>query len=57
MAEDARQRLVAAIAGILAQVSREDVLARSISHFSAADKDWGGRVAAAVAAARKRAAR
>jgi catalase len=53
LSEASRQRLVAAIAGGLSQVSREDIIERSIGHFRAADKEYGDRVAAAVAAARK----
>lgn len=53
MPEDARQRLVANIAAGLSQVSREDIIERSVAHFTAADKQYGERVAAAVAAARK----
>jgi catalase len=53
------RRLVANIAGSLAQVSREDIIARSIArsiaHFRDADQEYGDRVAAAVTAARKRA--
>ena len=46
--EEAKQRLVANIAGSLAQVSRDDVVERSIAHFHAADPQYGARVAAAV---------
>jgi catalase len=49
MPEEARKRLVENIAGSLAQVSRKDVVERSIAHFRKADADYGERVAAAVA--------
>jgi catalase len=54
MTEDERGRLVADIAASLGQVSREDIIERSIAHFTAADKQYGERVAAAVAAAKAR---
>ncbi|BDG05181.1 catalase [Anaeromyxobacter oryzae] len=57
MAPDARERLVENLAGSLAQVSRDDVIARSIGHFRKADPDYGARVEAAVAAKRAAAAR
>jgi catalase len=57
MSEDERERLVANIAGSLAQVSREDVIARSIEHFRKADAEYGARVAEAVAAKRAGAGR
>jgi catalase len=56
MAEDARARLVANIAGSLARVSRRDVIDRSIAHFQKADPEYGRRVAEAVAERRKAAA-
>jgi len=49
MREDERQRLVENIAGSLSQVSRPDVIARSIEHFRKADAEYGQRVADAVA--------
>lgn len=52
MKEDERARLVENLAGSLAQVSRADVIERSISHFRAADEELGRRLAAAVAAKR-----
>ena len=55
MKEDERERLVENIAGGLAQVSRQDVIDRSIEHFRRADPEYGRRVAEAVA--RKRSAR
>lgn len=48
MSEDARGRLVSNIAGSLSQVSREDIIARCISHFRNADEEYGACVAAAV---------
>ena len=51
--EDAQSRLVDAIAGSLSQVSRDDIIERSVAHFRAADKEYGDRVLAAVAAARR----
>jgi catalase len=48
MPEEARQRLVENLAGSLAQVSREDVIARSINHFRKADEEYGARIAALV---------
>ena len=52
MKEDERQRLVENIAGSLAQVSRKDVIERSIEHFRRADAEYGQRVAERVAALR-----
>ena len=46
--DDAKARLVENVASGLAAVSREDVVARSIGHFRAADPSYGGRVEAAV---------
>ena len=43
-----KQRLVANIAGSLAQVSRDDVVARSVAHFRAADPDYGASLEAAI---------
>ena len=48
MSEAERQRLVANIAGSLSQVTREDVITRSVDHFRNADEEYGARVAAAV---------
>jgi catalase len=53
MSEAERGRLVANIAGSLAQVSRTDVIERSIEHFRKADPEYGRRLAEAVAALRK----
>ena len=48
----AQQRLVDNIAANLAQVSREDIITRSVEHFRKADAEFGKRVADAVAARR-----
>ncbi len=50
---DAQQRLVNNIAGSLAQVSREDIIERSIGHFRKADAEFGRRIADGVAARRR----
>ena len=55
--EEARRRLVDNIAGSLAQVTRDDVIARSVAHFRAADPEYGSRVAEAVALRRGRSGR
>jgi catalase len=46
---DAQQRLVDNIAGSLAQVSREDIIARSVEQFRKADAQFGARVAEGIA--------
>jgi catalase len=48
MSADEQQRLVENLSGNLAQVSRNDIIARSIAHFRAADPSFGDRVEAAV---------
>jgi catalase len=48
----AQQRLVDNIAGSLAQVSRDDIIARSIEHFRKADVEFGRRLEEGVAARR-----
>jgi catalase len=53
MPRDAQQRLEDNIAGSLAQVSREDIIDRSIDHFRKADAEFGHRIAEAVAARRR----
>ncbi|MCA9623707.1 MAG: catalase, partial [Myxococcales bacterium] len=53
MSSDEKERLVQNIAGSLAQVTRDDVIERSVAHFRAADAEYGSRVAAAVAALRE----
>ncbi len=52
MREDERERLVGNIAGSLAQVTHEQIVARAISHFRNADPEYGARVEAAVKAKR-----
>jgi len=52
MDEAARARLVSSIAGSLAQVSKDEIVARSVAHFRAADPEYGERVATALAALR-----
>jgi catalase len=49
MSEAEKQRLVANIAASLAQVSKADIVQRSIKNFRNADADYGDRVANAVA--------
>ena len=53
MDEAARQRLIGNLAGGLSQVSRQDVIDRSIGHFEKADAEFGRRLTQAVAALRK----
>ena len=53
MPEDAKVRLIDNLAAGLSQVSREDVIERSISYFANADDDYGRRLAARVAALRE----
>jgi catalase len=48
-ARDAQQRLVDNIVASLAQVSRQDIIDRSIGHFSKADTDFGKRITEGVA--------
>jgi len=50
--KDAQQRLVDNIAGSLAQVSRDDIIMRSIDHFRKADAELGRRLEEGVAARR-----
>jgi catalase len=54
MDEAAKERLVANIAAGLAQVSRDDIIERSIGYFRSADPDYGKRVAKAVRERRAR---
>ncbi len=54
MKPEERLRLIANIAGNMAKVKNDDVVARSIGHFRAADADYGARVEAAVREIRKR---
>jgi catalase len=52
MDSEEQQRLIANLAGSLAQVTRESVLERSIEHFAAADLDLGWRLREAILKAR-----
>jgi len=47
--EDAKERLVNAIAGSLSGVSHQYIIDRSVAHFAAADPEYGARVAQRVA--------
>jgi catalase len=49
MSEAEKYRLIGNIAGSLSQVSREDIIERSVAHFRRADPEFGGRLAEAVA--------
>src|SRR5712692_3050897 len=49
MSEAAKKRLIGNIAESLSQVSREDIIDRSIANFRSADPEYGDRVAEAVA--------
>ncbi len=53
MKADERERLVANIAGSMAQVGRDDVVERSIGHFRAADAEFGKKLADTVAVLRR----
>src|SRR5690606_14356342 len=53
MPEDAKVRLIDNLAAGLSQVSRDDIIERSISYFANADEDYGRRLAARVAALRE----
>jgi catalase len=46
--EAARTRLVANIAASLSQVSKDEIVERSVAHFRAAEAEYGERVAATV---------
>ncbi len=52
MSEEEKARLIDNLAGSLAQVSRDDIIARAIDNFRAADADYGDRLEAAVKALR-----
>jgi catalase len=54
MKPDEKGRLIANIAGNLGKVSRDDIIARAIGHFRAADADYGARLEAAIKAFRAR---
>ncbi|MBM7441045.1 catalase [Streptomyces sp. HB132] len=53
MSADERNRLIANIAGGLSQVTRDDVIEKNLSHFHAADAEYGKRVEEAVRALRE----
>ena len=53
MSEDAKARLVDNIASGLAQVSKDDIIERSIASFRYADPDYGARAETAVKAHRR----
>jgi catalase len=48
MSEGEKERLIGNIATSLSQVSREDIIERSVAHFRRADPEFGEQVAAAV---------
>ncbi len=50
MTDPEKARLIAGIATNLAQVSREEIIGRSIGHFRKADPDYGARLEQAVRA-------
>src|SRR5690606_30885846 len=49
MSENQKARLVASLAGGVAQVSRPAVIDRSVGHFAKADAELGRRLAVAIA--------
>lgn len=54
MTGDEKNRLIENIAVALSAVTREDIIERSIGHFARADRDYGARLANAVAKLRRR---
>lgn len=52
MKPEEQDRLIANIAGNLGKVTRDDIVARAIGHFRAADADYGNRLEAAIKALR-----
>ena len=54
MTEPERARLIASIAGNLAQVTRKEIIDRSIGHFRKADPEYGARLDQAVEAHKAR---
>ncbi|NUU21013.1 MAG: catalase, partial [Streptomycetaceae bacterium] len=52
MSEDEKGRLIDALSGFIAQVSRDDIVERALANFRAADADYGDRLEAAVKALR-----
>jgi len=53
MSEEEKQRLIGNIAASLSQVSREDIIERSVGHFRSADPQFGDRLAEALAQRRR----
>ncbi len=53
MPEEAKARLVDNIASGLAQVSKDDIVERSIANFRHADPDYGARIEVAIKAHRR----
>jgi len=49
MSEAEKQRLVGNLAASLSQVSKQDIVERSVANFRSADPEYGDRVAKAVA--------
>jgi len=52
MDDAAKTRLIDSIAGSLAMVSKEEIIERSVSHFTNADADYGSRLRSAIDARR-----
>ncbi|MFI0775024.1 catalase [Streptomyces sp. NPDC021212] len=52
MSDEEKGRLIANLAGFIAQVSRDDIAQRAIENFRKADADYGKRLEAAVQALR-----
>jgi catalase len=53
MSEEEKQRLIKNIAMSLSQVSREDIIERSVGHFRSADSEFGTRLATLAAECRR----
>ena len=52
MKPEEKNRLIANIAGNLGKVSRDDIIARALGHFRAADAEYGARLETAIKAFR-----
>ena len=52
MKPEEKDRLIANIAGNLGKVSRDDIIARALGHFRAADAEYGARLETAIKAFR-----
>jgi catalase len=52
MTDAERDRLIDAIAGDLSQVSKDEIIERSLANFTAADAEYGSRLRAAIEALR-----